>query len=105
MRRLGNRITPHSEKSWPATSFSTVTLQTSPPAAINRSCSTQLAPGASATILGCAACRALNRMISLFGKPEKVEPTLLERLKASDSKTKAALSESVENFFLGERKI
>jgi fused signal recognition particle receptor len=44
-------------------------------------------------------------MISLFGKPEKVEPTLLERLKASVSKTKAALSESVENIFLGERKI
>src|SRR5690242_5545152 len=44
-------------------------------------------------------------MISLFGKPEKVEPTLLERLKASVSKTTAALSESVENIFLGERKI
>ena len=44
-------------------------------------------------------------MISLFGKPEKVEPSLLERLKASVSKTKAALSESVENVFLGERKI
>jgi fused signal recognition particle receptor len=44
-------------------------------------------------------------MISLFGKPEKIEPTLLERLKASVSKTKAALSESVENIFLGERKI
>src|SRR5690242_4851091 len=44
-------------------------------------------------------------MISLFGKPEKVEPTLLERLKASVSKTKAALSESVENIFLGERRI
>ncbi len=44
-------------------------------------------------------------MISLFGKPEKVEPSLLERLKASVSKTKAALSESVENIFLGERKI
>src|SRR5277367_1272806 len=44
-------------------------------------------------------------MISLFGKPEKVEPSLLERLRASVSKTKAALSESVENIFLGERKI
>jgi len=44
-------------------------------------------------------------MISLFGKPEKVEPSLVERLKASVSKTKAALSESVENVFLGERKI
>lgn len=44
-------------------------------------------------------------MISLFGKPEKVEPSLLERLKASVNKTKAALSESVENIFLGERKI
>lgn len=44
-------------------------------------------------------------MISLFGKPEKVEPSLLERLKASVSKTKAALSESVENIFLGERQI
>jgi fused signal recognition particle receptor len=44
-------------------------------------------------------------MISLFGKQEKVEPSLLERLKASVSKTKAALSESVENIFLGERRI
>jgi len=44
-------------------------------------------------------------MISLFGKNEKTEPSLLERLKASVSKTKAALSESVENLFLGERKI
>jgi len=41
-------------------------------------------------------------MISLFGKPE---PTLSERLKASVSKTKAALSETVDNIFLGERKI
>ena len=41
-------------------------------------------------------------MITLFGKPE---PTLAERLKASVSKTKAALSESVDNLFLGERKI
>jgi fused signal recognition particle receptor len=44
-------------------------------------------------------------MISLFGKPEKVEPSLLERLKASVSKTKAALSETVDNLFLGQRKI
>jgi hypothetical protein len=41
-------------------------------------------------------------MISLFGKPE---PTLAERLKASVSKTKAALSETVDTLFLGERKI
>src|SRR5580704_4568933 len=44
-------------------------------------------------------------MISLFGKPERVEASLLERLKASVSKTKAVLTESVENIFLGERKI
>src|SRR5712691_6523432 len=41
-------------------------------------------------------------MIPLFGKPE---PTLAERLKASVSKTKAALSETVDTIFLGERKI
>lgn len=41
-------------------------------------------------------------MITLFGKPE---PTLAERLKASVSKTKAALSEAVDSVFLGERKI
>src|SRR6266571_1984533 len=41
-------------------------------------------------------------MISLFGKPE---PTLAERLKVSVSKTKAALSETVDTIFLGERKI
>jgi fused signal recognition particle receptor len=41
-------------------------------------------------------------MITLFGKPE---PTLAERLKASVSKTKAALSETVDAIFLGERKI
>jgi fused signal recognition particle receptor len=41
-------------------------------------------------------------MISLFGKPE---PTLAERLKASVSKTKAALSETVDTIFLGERRI
>lgn len=44
-------------------------------------------------------------MISLFDKPEKTEPSLLERLKASVSKTKAALSETVDNIFLGDRKI
>ena len=44
-------------------------------------------------------------MISLFDRPEKTEPSLLERLKASVSKTKAALSETVDNIFLGERKI
>jgi len=43
-------------------------------------------------------------MISLFGKNEPV-PTLLERLKTSVGKTKAALSEAVDNVFLGERKI
>ena len=41
-------------------------------------------------------------MISLFGKPE---PTLAERLRASVSKTKAALSETVDTILLGERKI
>ncbi len=43
-------------------------------------------------------------MISLFGKNEP-EPTLLDRLKKSVSKTKAALSETVDTIFLGERKI
>jgi fused signal recognition particle receptor len=43
-------------------------------------------------------------MISLFGKNQP-EPTLLEKLKASVSKTKAALSETVDTIFLGERKI
>src|SRR6267378_2694764 len=43
-------------------------------------------------------------MISLFGKNEP-EPTLLERLKQSVSKTKAALSETVDTIFLGDRKI
>jgi fused signal recognition particle receptor len=41
-------------------------------------------------------------MITLFGKPE---PTLAEKLKASVSKTKAALSETVDNIFLGEKKV
>src|SRR5262249_9120988 len=44
----------------------------------------------------------LLMMISLFGKPE---PTLLERLKTSVSKTKTALSETVDNIFLGEKQI
>src|SRR5580704_12210169 len=65
----------------------------------------RLIPSGSATLLGCARRNTLNHMISLFGKPEKTEPSLLERLKASVSKTKAALSESVENIFLGERRI
>src|SRR2546429_1131731 len=43
-------------------------------------------------------------MISLFGKNEP-QPTLLERLKKSVGKTKAALSETVDTIFLGERKI
>jgi len=37
-------------------------------------------------------------MISLFGKNEP-EPTLLERLKKSVSKTKAALSETVDTIW------
>src|SRR5215475_11038599 len=47
-------------------------------------------------------------MFSLFGKKEKTdkpEPSLLERLKASVTKTKAALAETVDTIFLGERKI
>ena len=43
-----------------------------------------------------------TRMITLFGPPE---PTLRERLKESVSKTKAALSETVDNVFLGEKRI
>jgi fused signal recognition particle receptor len=43
-------------------------------------------------------------MISLFGKNEP-EPTLLDKLRASVTKTKAALSETVDAIFLGERKI
>jgi fused signal recognition particle receptor len=43
-------------------------------------------------------------MISLFGKNEP-EPTLLDKLKASVSKTKAVLSETVDNIFQGEKKI
>ena|SRR5882762_3878196 len=47
-------------------------------------------------------------MISLFGKRDKTEsaePSLLDRLKASVIKTKAALSETVDNIFLGEKQI
>jgi fused signal recognition particle receptor len=44
-------------------------------------------------------------MISLFGKNEKPEPSLLDRLKASVSKTKAVLAETAGNLFLGERQI
>jgi fused signal recognition particle receptor len=47
-------------------------------------------------------------MFSLFGKKEKTEkaePSLLERLKASVAKTKAALAETVDSIFLGERTI
>ncbi|GAC1624860.1 MAG: signal recognition particle-docking protein FtsY [Candidatus Acidiferrum sp.] len=43
-------------------------------------------------------------MLSLFGKNEP-EPTLLEKLKNSVSKTKAALADTVDNIFLGGRKI
>jgi len=43
-------------------------------------------------------------MISLFGKNEP-EPTFLEKLRSSVSKTKAALTETVDAIFLGERKI
>jgi fused signal recognition particle receptor len=41
-------------------------------------------------------------MISLFGPPE---PTLLEKLKTSVSKTKNVLAETVDNIFQGERTI
>jgi fused signal recognition particle receptor len=44
-------------------------------------------------------------MISLFGKPEKIEPSFLDKIKASVTKTKAALSETVDNIFLGEKQI
>src|SRR5215470_16951024 len=44
-------------------------------------------------------------MITLFGNTERPEPSLLERLKASVEKTKAALSDTVENVFLGEKQI
>ena len=47
-------------------------------------------------------------MLSLFGKKDKTErpePSLLERLKASVTKTKAALAETVDTIFLGERAI
>src|SRR5215471_6156386 len=51
---------------------------------------------------------AQQTMFSLFGKKDKTEtaePSLLERLKASVTKTKAALAETVDTIFLGERKI
>ena len=41
-------------------------------------------------------------MISLFGPPE---PTLLEKLKTSVSKTRGALSKTVDTIFQGQRKI
>src|SRR3989441_4322599 len=45
-------------------------------------------------------------MISLFGKPEQLlESSLLDRLKASVTKTKDALSQTVDNIFLGEKQI
>jgi fused signal recognition particle receptor len=43
-------------------------------------------------------------MLSLFGKNEP-EPTLLEKLKNSVSKTRVALADTVDNIFLGGRKI
>lgn len=44
-------------------------------------------------------------MFSLFGKKEDQEPSLLDRLKESVSKTRAALSTHVEEIFRGERRI
>jgi fused signal recognition particle receptor len=44
-------------------------------------------------------------MISLFGKESAREPSLLDRLKESVSKTRAALSSTVEDIFRGERRI
>ena len=44
-------------------------------------------------------------MISLFGKPETIEPSFLDKLKASVTKTKTALSETVDNIFLGQKQI
>jgi fused signal recognition particle receptor len=44
-------------------------------------------------------------MISLFGKMDVKEPSLLERLKESVGKTRAALSTTVEEIFRGERRI
>ena len=41
-------------------------------------------------------------MISLFGPPE---PTLLDKLKTSVSKTKSVLSETVDTILQGERRI
>src|SRR5437016_2739977 len=67
-------------------------------------CLVTVEKAASATILDRRYCHARILMISLFGKNEP-GPTLLERLKNSVSKTKAALSEAVDTVFLGERKI
>ena len=44
-------------------------------------------------------------MITLFGNNEKPEPSLLDRLKASVSKTKVALAETVDTIFQGQRQI
>jgi fused signal recognition particle receptor len=44
-------------------------------------------------------------MFSLFGKSDRQEASLLERLKESVSKTRAALSTKVEEIFRGERRI
>ena len=41
-------------------------------------------------------------MISLFGKPE---PTLLERLKESVTKTRTELAERVEQLLTGDRPV
>ena len=45
---------------------------------------------------------AANPMISLFGKPE---PTLLERLKQSVSKTRTELAARVEQILTGDRPV
>src|SRR5258708_6242451 len=55
----------------------------------------------SVTLLFALGIRA-KLMITLFGKPE---PTLAEKLKASVSKTKAVLSDTVDSIFLGEKKV
>ena len=44
-------------------------------------------------------------MFSLFGKKDQQEASLLDRLKRSVSKTRAALSTKVEEIFRGERQI
>src|SRR5881396_3738711 len=48
---------------------------------------------------------ARMHMISLFGKEEKKEPSLLDRLKQSVGKTRTALSATVDDIFRGERRI